>query len=125
MYINTADNPADVASRGVSVEAFLWNKTWVSGPLFLWGAESDWPVKPVEDEYLSLEDPEVKEISVNVMQTVEHPTTRLIQYFFLDPLEESSSMVVKDQRLFVCCCQEAETVAFIHTVRGGGGNDDD
>lgn len=41
-YINTKENPADVASRGVLPEALLGCKMWWDGPLFLL-KECDWP----------------------------------------------------------------------------------
>ena len=38
-----AANPADEASRGVSVENFLQSSRWTSAPEFLWKSEDQWP----------------------------------------------------------------------------------
>lgn len=42
-YVDTASNPADVASRVSKVHAFLKNATWMSGTRFLLQPESGWP----------------------------------------------------------------------------------
>lgn len=31
-YVDTSSNPADIASRGVKVDVFIADATWVSGP---------------------------------------------------------------------------------------------
>lgn len=59
-YVNTAHNPADLASRGMRAEPFLKNETWISGPAFLMKPEEVWPVNPDHLGELSPEDPEVK-----------------------------------------------------------------
>ena len=59
-YVNTAHNPADLASRGMRAELFLKNETWISGPTFLMKPEEAWPVNPDHLGELSPEDPEVK-----------------------------------------------------------------
>ena len=38
-YVNSAQNPADDASRGLSAEALLKNQRWLRGPEFLWKSE--------------------------------------------------------------------------------------
>jgi len=59
-FVNTAHNPADLASRGAKVEPFLNNKTWISGPSFLLQSEEDWPDNPDELQELPPGDREVK-----------------------------------------------------------------
>ena len=51
-------NPADDASRGLSVNQLLHNERWFKGPAFLSKPEEDWP--HVEIAALPEEDPEVK-----------------------------------------------------------------
>ena len=38
-HVGTKENPADDASRGLSAEALLNNKRWLTGPDFLWKSE--------------------------------------------------------------------------------------
>ncbi|KAK2920523.1 hypothetical protein Q8A73_000008 [Channa argus] len=49
-YVNSHLNPADGASRGQKVKAFLRNKLWVSGPDFLTQAVGNWPRNPDSQE---------------------------------------------------------------------------
>ena len=42
-YVDTRFNPADDASRGLSVDNLPSNTRWTKGPEFLWKAESMWP----------------------------------------------------------------------------------
>lgn len=44
-YVDTKLNPADDASRGLSVPKFLKSR-WTKGPVFLWEAEDKWPTPP-------------------------------------------------------------------------------
>lgn len=62
-YVATSINPADLASRGTSVESLLKANTWVSGPKFLHDPEWKWPANPEDISHFALEDledPEVK-----------------------------------------------------------------
>ncbi|XP_023819257.1 uncharacterized protein LOC111948793 [Oryzias latipes] len=45
-YVDTASNPADDVSRGMSASDILSSERWVSGPSFLQGSEEDWPTQP-------------------------------------------------------------------------------
>ena len=45
-YVETANNPADDASRGLSAQDLLENKRWLQGPDFLGGPEECWPKRP-------------------------------------------------------------------------------
>lgn len=82
-YVSTTSNPADVASRGLKVDAFLKNKTWPSGPEYLLHPEQDWPANPDRSSELLPDDPEVKvSVTVNAMQGSEvDATTRLMNHF--------------------------------------------
>ncbi|KAL0147688.1 hypothetical protein M9458_056997 [Cirrhinus mrigala] len=55
-YINTGENPADYASRGLTIEELI-NSNWLTGPRFLWKKEIDAKRGILE---LSVGDPEVK-----------------------------------------------------------------
>lgn len=78
-FINSRLNPADYASRGQRVNAFMRNKVWISGPAFLRKPEREWPDKPDHVEELTVADPEVKKgILVNAT-TVQESTDAMQQ----------------------------------------------
>ena len=81
-YVDTASNPADAASRGLKVEAFLKDRLWLTGPPFLCQPETEWPVNPEPVSHLPQDDPEVKKTAVvNAVQAEEDPTTHLIHHY--------------------------------------------
>jgi hypothetical protein len=59
-YVDSAQNPADDASQGLSAEALIKNQRWLRGPEFLWKPKEYWPC-PI-DTFPSVDDsdPEVK-----------------------------------------------------------------
>ncbi|XP_039547061.1 uncharacterized protein LOC120492841 [Pimephales promelas] len=59
-YINTEENPADHASRGLTVEELI-SSNWLTGPRFLWEKEIFAKQGTLE---LSVGDPEVKAVQV-------------------------------------------------------------
>ena len=59
-YIETTLNPADEASRGMTVDELLMNQRWKQGPPFLKKAEHSWPKRPENLGEISDNDPEVK-----------------------------------------------------------------
>lgn len=81
--MNTKDNPADEASRGLTAKEFMTQGKWLKGPAFLSLPVSEWPVLDIDSSLVSVDDPEVKkEPIVNVI--VKHsdtPTDHLIHYF--------------------------------------------
>ena len=50
-HVQSADNPADAGSRGLSAKAFL-QSSWLTGPKFL--KTNEWPFKPSGDFRLKL-----------------------------------------------------------------------
>ena len=58
-HVDSKENPADLASRGMSVKHFLKNDIWFQGPSFLWQTElPSHKMCPLEES--SINDPEVK-----------------------------------------------------------------
>ncbi|XP_033758237.1 uncharacterized protein LOC117340586 [Pecten maximus] len=58
-YINTKENPADVASRGTSISKLP--DSWTRGPMFLWKSEREWPVVEKDVKITDKEnDPEIR-----------------------------------------------------------------
>jgi len=45
-YVNTTLNPADDASRGLSVSSMLENRRWIEGPAWLRETSDKWPEQP-------------------------------------------------------------------------------
>ncbi|XP_042264714.1 uncharacterized protein LOC121895540 [Thunnus maccoyii] len=109
-YVETASNPADVASRGVKVDTFLKNATWVSGPHFLLQPESEWPVSPDDALQLPSDDPEVKKaVAVNAVQVREEvdAVTRMIHYFdSWTHLRKSVAWILRFKTWLLSVCQK-------------------
>lgn len=59
-HVPTSLNPADHASRGQKVSAFMKNQAWISGPDFLIHSSDNWPKSPECLTDLSAADPEIK-----------------------------------------------------------------
>ncbi len=71
-YINTTLNPADHVSRGQTVEAFLNNESWLSGPSFLLCPQDQWPKNP-DPGMADINDPEVKRVAQAHVIQVQEP----------------------------------------------------
>ena len=59
-YIRTNKNPADDASRGISVEDLIHDSRWINGPSFLWQSKEKWPINCTDDFKLEEDDVELK-----------------------------------------------------------------
>ena len=59
-YVESTLNPADKASRGMTVDELLMNEHWKHGPPFLKKAEQSWPQRPENLGEIPNNDPEVK-----------------------------------------------------------------
>jgi len=68
-YVPTSENPADMASRGTTVNELL-SSNWLTGPQFLWEKEINLPTK--ETIKLPIGDPEVRKVQILNTQTTEH-----------------------------------------------------
>ena len=81
-HVNSKDNPADDASRGLNIEPFLESVRWLKGPQFLEKEDTDWPEIPERLGQIPPDDPEVKkEVSVNIVSVDTNPTSMLIEYY--------------------------------------------
>ena len=58
-YINTKENPADIGSRGASIEELSNSELWKLGPKFLRQSESHWPINSPK---ITLDDDGEKEL---------------------------------------------------------------
>ena len=59
-YVSSVDNPADIASRGVTACDLVNNSLWFHGPTFLWESNLPYTPQTVVKPPLSEKDPEVK-----------------------------------------------------------------
>ena len=59
-YVESTLNPADKASRGMTVDELLISECWKQGPPFLKKPEQFWPQRPENLGEISDNDPEVK-----------------------------------------------------------------
>ena len=70
-HVESSQNPADDASRGLSAEALVNDSRWLRGLDFLWRSESSWPVAPSPAMEVSPADPEVKSTAEVYSQSTE------------------------------------------------------
>lgn len=83
-YVNSSSNPADLASRGVKVDSFLKNESWISGPAFLVRSQEEWPMDPTYRDVILPHDPEIKRSAlVNMIEVNKNsdPISYLFDYF--------------------------------------------
>ena len=84
LYVETKDNPADDASRGLNAQALVERSRWIEGPAFLWKPEKEWPEQPPSFGDIPNQDPEVKKTVNAGLTTITEsiPTVkRLIEHF--------------------------------------------
>lgn len=114
-YVDTASNPADVASKGLKVDAFLKDLTWVSGPPFLRQLECAWPVNPEDVHPLPSDDPEVKKaVTANAVQAREEvdAVARMISYFSSwTGLKRSVAWMLRFKNWILACCQKRKQLS--------------
>ena len=89
-YVESSLNPADIASRGASVDDIIQNKAWFSGPDFLWEQMCQWPVTPENlgeiSEDIEVRRPQENEqlrancVNLGFLQDL-HPVARLMNYY--------------------------------------------
>ena len=80
-YVESSKNPANMASRGITVDHFLQDESWIKGPSFLRQPEDDWPPQPDGIQMLPARDPEVK--TVNTSTANPDLESDLLDYLFV------------------------------------------
>ena len=72
-YVKSNNNPADLASRGITVNKKEQSDIWFQGLRFLWSLKDQWPKPTQPPIQINHEDPEVKETKkVNVVNNKEN-----------------------------------------------------
>ena len=61
-YVNTKENPADIGSRGATVEQLVQDPLWRNGPRFLELPEEEWPSSKKKAELIELDDEGTSEL---------------------------------------------------------------
>ena len=84
--MDTKENPADDASRGLDAKTLTEQQRWLTGPGFLWQPEKAWPAQPLSVGEISTEDPEVKKQIDIFTTTICDPApiatvSKLLQHF--------------------------------------------
>ncbi|XP_054257068.1 uncharacterized protein LOC128982054, partial [Macrosteles quadrilineatus] len=78
-HISTLENPADVASRGLTPSLLIHNKLWWSGPTWLKSSSDSWP-QP--SSHLPEEElPEIKTTTLNLLTIAEDQDLKFINKF--------------------------------------------
>ena len=70
-YVDSDNNPADDASRGLSPKDLLKTSGWLRGPAFLWEPHDEWKDFDDKPPTLHTDDKEVKKITVLSTVTIE------------------------------------------------------
>ncbi len=84
-HIDSASNPADDVSRGMSMGEILSSEQWVSGPHFLQLEEEHWPAQPIINDLP--EDAEIKRAkevyaaSIKPNQVMKNAVDRLLERY--------------------------------------------
>ena len=68
-HVESKSNPADIVSRGITVDDLLRTKYWIYGPCFLYKPELVWPGGDILVQTCSPDDPEVKRCVNTVVTT--------------------------------------------------------
>lgn len=118
-YVNTTNNSADMASRGLRVETFLQKEMWLSGPEFLLQSQEEWPQNPDGLDKISPKDSEVKSITVNATQAMTEtmdPITQLIHYYSSwTYLKRAVAWMLRFKRLLLCLSRKGKQATSVNT----------
>ncbi len=117
-YVNTTNNPADMASWGLRVESFLRKEMWLSDPDFLLQSQEEWPQNPDGLEKISPKDSEVKSITVNATQVMTEnmdPVTHFIHHFSSwTHLKRAVAWILRFKRLLLCLSRKGKQATSVH-----------
>ncbi|XP_071948974.1 uncharacterized protein [Antedon mediterranea] len=79
-FVDTKQNPADVASRGQNPKQFLSDPVWLQGPRFLLEDEGKWPQQIISMKEDS-RDCEVKASHSTQVNDINHPVCILVEHY--------------------------------------------
>jgi len=93
-YVDTKDNPADDASRGLGANELIRSERWWNGPNFLW---KHLPNETNFDPQVSPGDPEVRKVTVLASTSAEHSD-------LTDDITHFSDWFHAKESLLSACC---------------------
>ena len=116
-YIETRANPADVCSRGMTIEDFLSCETWKTGPEVLWKQEIIKSIRPDSQKDSLQGDPEVKSDAI-IFTTTAHKASDPVEAIFRRfstylRLKKFIAMCLRCQRKF----RERKSDCIVHTQK--------
>lgn len=80
-YVQSRENPADYASRGMDSQTLLNQRKWIRGPDFLWQEESTWPQQPDMLRKTDNNDPEIKEVVNSLVVSINFSMSTINKLF--------------------------------------------
>ncbi|KAK3750145.1 hypothetical protein QZH41_004548 [Actinostola sp. cb2023] len=100
-YVETSNNPADDASRGLHAQDLVNCNRWWNGPEFLWNSTTTHP-PPKETSDISMEDPEVKKVSTFATKIEEYSNLLDRLEYFSDwhRAKRAVAVIIRYQRRF-------------------------
>ncbi|KAI2646060.1 Transposon Tf2-9 polyprotein [Labeo rohita] len=117
-YVNGFLNPADAASRGLSIDSFLGSDRWLHGPEFLLLSESNWPCFPEEQMNNSVDDSEVKKEAMafsTVMTRAHDPINKFIEHFSSwNSLKRATAWILKFKKMLRLLSQRKKDAHMFH-----------
>ncbi|XP_078495844.1 uncharacterized protein LOC144751858 [Ciona intestinalis] len=95
-HVNSKLNPADIASRGMSVQNLIKSR-WLKGPTFLWQTEEFWPKPPEAKRVIPNEFQPIdrKPIAVNLCTQLESTDRLIDRYSSLEKLKVSVAWLMR------------------------------
>ena len=89
MYVESDENPADDATRGLTAKELMVKSRWLTGPEFLW-KDGEFQPNTKETYPVKENDPELKKATV-LKTTAEGPSKKVPDYFEVQRLKHISS----------------------------------
>ena len=89
MYVESDENPADDATRGLTARELMVKSRWLTGPEFLW-KDGEFQPNTKETYPVKENDPELKKATV-LKTTAEGPSKKFPDYFEVQHLKHNSN----------------------------------
>ncbi|XP_071481344.1 uncharacterized protein [Diadema antillarum] len=94
-HVDTASNPADDGSRGMTATEMVNNPRWLKGPNFLWQEEENWPTPPEVLQDIPQDDVEVKKANVNAVTSTDSLEELLTRFSSWNKLKRAFAWILR------------------------------